>query len=40
MKVRERELDKKVEELLKKAERVDVEEDSRYSKGVRGDELP
>jgi len=40
MKIRERELEKKVEELLKKAEQVDAEEDSRYGKGVRGDELP
>jgi transposase len=40
MKVRERELEEKVEELLKNAERVDAEEDSRYGKGVRGDELP
>lgn len=40
MKVRERELEKKVEELLKKAELVDADEDSRYGKGVRGDELP
>jgi len=40
MKIRERELEKKVEELLKKAELVDADEDSRYGKGVRGDELP
>jgi hypothetical protein len=40
MKIRERELEKKVEELLKKAEKVDAEEDSRYGKSVRGDELP
>lgn len=40
MKARERELEKKVEELLNKAEQVDAEEDSRYGKGVRGDELP
>ena len=40
MKSRERELERKVEELLKNAERVDAEEDRRYGKGVRGDELP
>lgn len=40
LKARERELERKVEELLKNAERVDAEEDSRYGKGVRGDELP
>ena len=40
MKIRERELERKVEELLKNAERVDAEEDNRYGRGVRGDELP
>jgi hypothetical protein len=40
MKLRERELEEKVAELLRRAERADAEEDSRYGKGVRGDELP
>jgi len=36
----ERELERQVEELLKKAEQVDEEEDKLYGKGKRGDELP
>ena len=34
------ELELKVKELLDLAERVDAEEDGKYGKGVRGDELP
>ena len=37
---REKELEKEVERLLDEAESVDAEEDRRYGKGVRGDELP
>ena len=37
---REKELVHEVEELLRKAESVDAEEDRRYGKGIRGDELP
>jgi transposase len=37
---KEKELERQVEELLRKAESVDAEEDKRYGKGVRGDELP
>jgi len=40
MNEKERELQRQVEELLRKAESVDAEEDKRYGKGVRGDELP
>ncbi len=40
MKEKEAELLKEVEALLKKAEDVDQEEDRRYGKGRRGDELP
>jgi transposase len=36
----ERELVAEVDALLERAERVDVEEDVRYGRGVRGDELP
>lgn len=37
---KERELQEKVEEILNEAERVDAEEDLKYGKGKRGDELP
>jgi transposase len=40
MKKREDELKAKVEELLRTAEAADAEEDARYGKGRRGDELP
>lgn len=36
----ERELQAEVEALLRQAEDVDAEEDARYGRGVRGDELP
>lgn len=37
---KEKELEHEVEELLRKGESVDAEEDQRYGKGIRGDELP
>lgn len=37
---KEAELDKEVEELLKKAQEQDDDEDARYGKGRRGDEVP
>jgi len=37
---KEKELTREVEELLRRAEEVDEEEDRRYGKGKRGDELP
>ena len=37
---KEKELERQVEELLKSAQAVDDEEDRRYGKGKRGDELP
>ncbi len=37
---KEKELEREVNELLRKAESVDAEEDKRYGKGIRGDELP
>ena len=37
---KEKELQRQVEELLRKAVSVDAEEDKRYGKGIRGDELP
>jgi transposase len=37
---REQELSQRVEELLGRAAQVDAEEDARYGKGQRGDELP
>jgi hypothetical protein len=37
---KEKELEREVEELLRKAEEVDEEEDRRYGRGKRGDELP
>ncbi len=37
---KEGELEHEVEELLRRAESVDAEEDQRYGKGTRGDELP
>ena len=40
MKEKADELELKVKELLDLADRVDAEEDARYGKGVRGDELP
>ena len=40
MKRREAELEREVREFLELAEAVDTEEDARYGKGVRGDELP
>lgn len=40
MKAKEDELERQVRELLDLAERVDAEEDAKYGKGVRGDELP
>ena len=36
----EKELERQVREMLEKARQVDQEEDSRYGKGKRGDELP
>lgn len=40
MKQKADELERQVAELLELAERVDAEEDAKYGKGVRGDELP
>jgi len=40
MQEKEKELERQVNELLRKAESVDAEEDKRYGKGIRGDELP
>ena len=40
MKEEEARLEAEVAELLKKAEAVDEEEDQRYGKGKKGDELP
>ncbi len=40
MKAKEGELERQIRELLELADRVDAEEDSRYGKGVSGDELP
>jgi transposase len=40
MEVKERELEEKVTELLRRAESVDAEENRLYGKGIRGDELP
>lgn len=40
MLAKEAELEKEVEELLKKAQEEDDEEDARYGKGRRGDEVP
>lgn len=40
MKQKEDELERQVREMLELAERVDAEEDAKYGKGVRGDELP
>ncbi len=40
MNEKEKELEREVNELLRKAESVDAEEDKRYGKGIRGDELP
>ena len=40
LKRREAELEREVREFLEFAEAVDAEEDARYGKGVRGDELP
>ena len=40
MKEEEVRLEAEVAELLKKAESVDEEEDQRYGKGKKGDELP
>ena len=40
MKKREAQLQSEVDELLRKAQEVDEEEDRRYSKDKRGDELP
>lgn len=37
---KEKELARQVEEMLQKAEAVDAEEDAKYGKGKRGDELP
>jgi hypothetical protein len=37
---KEQELERQVEQLLREAEQVDAEEDKRYGKGKRGDELP
>lgn len=37
---KEKEIERQVEELLKRAQEVDEEEDKRYGKGKRGDELP
>lgn len=40
MKRREEELRKEIEELMRRAEEADQEEDRKYGKGKRGDELP
>ena len=40
MKKTERELSEKVERMLAQAEKMDVEEDARYGKDKRGDEIP
>lgn len=40
MEKKEAELEREVREFLELAEAVDAEEDARYGKGVRGDELP
>ena len=40
MQDKEKELERQVKELLRKAESADAEEDQRYGKGIRGDELP
>jgi transposase len=40
MKTKEKELTEEVERLLKEAQQVDEQEDARYGKGVRGDQLP
>jgi len=40
MKEKRDELERQVKELLDLADRVDAEEDAKYGKGVRGDELP
>jgi len=40
MKNKEKDLEREVQELLKQADTVDVQEDKKYGKGVRGDELP
>jgi transposase len=40
MKEKEDELEHEVREMLELAERVDAEEDAKFGKGVRGDELP
>jgi len=40
MSAAERRLESEVKELLKEAERIDAEEDGKYGKGRRGDELP
>ena len=40
MNEKEKQLEQEVNELLRKAESVDAEEDKRYGKGIRGDELP
>jgi transposase len=40
MNEKEKELQRQVEALLRKAESIDAEEDERYGKGIRGDELP
>jgi transposase len=37
---KEKELEIEVEKLLRKAESVDAEEDARYGKGVKGDDIP
>lgn len=37
---KEKELEQEVEKLLRKAESVDIEEDARYGKGVKGDDIP
>ena len=40
MEEKEKELEKKVGELMKEAEEIDEKEDKKYGKGKRGDELP
>jgi transposase len=40
MQKREEELEREVRELLELAEAIDAEEDAKYGKGIRGDELP
>ena len=40
MNEKEKELEREVDKLLRKAESTDADKDKRYGKGIRGDELP